>query len=1240
MNKYIKLSLSLVLIVLMSLLTLNVKADSEFKYYVCFSTQNYALRNANVMTLNSNGDYELDNVTMTGATQFYVSDGYGTQYYASSGAALSPSETLSYSYNIYFNPNKIYDASTSQYKATGCHITYGFYVPLEVTIKINDVETAMTYNPYVTTRQEYYISSVYLEKGSVIIYQNDDLLERHEMTNDGYYRILFTPGTVTNNNTYLYNEKGDYGTGEDYTYYLYIADAPQYYVTLVSEVIADSTDVTINDEAAYLLTRDESQTLTTFTGSHFFISNTNYTLRYRLYEQDSMGNNILIDDDNDNNTTFSSVTVTDVGWYCFNVVENNGTYTVTAKKDELSLDDYYLMGTINHWLYTDKGELNCEDTYKFSEVLEGDSDYTEDYTQYKLTLKVTAYDLKNGDIEFYISNGTNTFRNNGLYITISEAGTYEILCAPDHVYGRARNYKYTNTDKVEDKEEVVIYTAQDYVDFANKCNENSDYSEHLTAYLASDLNFSHVDFVPIRVFKGTFKGGYHSLNNITISEECDIKAVFGTITRNATVERLTVHLTIDSADSNYVGFISKNYGTVKDINMYGNVTGGQYVGVIGYNGRTLETTDGTTNIYFDAVVSGIKNNMTITGQTHVGLVGFNNGELRDSENYGTITGYTKANNTTPSNIGGIAGYSSGLIIGCTNNGKVTMVSSSANVGGIVGLSTGEIYYTVNKGAVQGTKYVGGICGYYGTISNNHEDLTTLYGGMSYEELIAYFNADQDGDYEQIEGRNHDMCYNNNSGSVSALNNAGGILGYTQTSFTVECCVNSGHIAITAGSYVGGIGGYLSNATVRSCTSCGIIEASGLIATYVGGICGYAESIYYSYSNATLKGKDYMGGISGYVNSYLENCYSNVLINVDSSSQHIGDISGACNQYNEGLSTFNDYVSNNFYVGTIGGIGRCEYTESYAAVKIEPLALASIGMISSSLPKDFAGDYYVAYSDTELYYPVFYYFEEVKENSLYSDSDEWSAYFTQYKDSFQEEGRLNAQVLVTISFMEWNSTLGELSNEHCEIIDSIRIPYHTTITTYPTFTYAKDGKYVTDYGTYFVSYTDLDKVYTENSLVYPEYIEQMTTLEDKEDTILVEGYFKKGTTVSLKKIINGYYLEFMYEGEAQHYDSVVLKFKKADTSKSYYILDANNNNLITSTNSDDYLRFIYQDNVIFTVNKVSIKALPTWAIVVIGVLGGMIVSWSTMGIISATKKKKAKKQTEQKAVENNISETTK
>ena len=74
----------------------------------------------------------------------------------------------------------------------------------------------------------------------------------------------------------------------------------------------------------------------------------------------------------------------------------------------------------------------------------------------------------------------------------------------------------------------------------------------------------------------------------------------------------------------------------------------------------------------------------------------------------TLTGAEASNTVT--DIGGIAGFSSGVIRSCENHGQIGYRHMGYNIGGIAGTQSGTVIDCENSGNVQGRKEVGGIVG--------------------------------------------------------------------------------------------------------------------------------------------------------------------------------------------------------------------------------------------------------------------------------------------------------------------------------------------------------------------------------------------------------------------------------------------------------------------------------------------------------------------------------------------------
>jgi len=1207
---------------------------AENEYYICLSNENYRVRNANKME-KSGGEYYLFDILLSSSIDFYIADLYGTKYYAADGSAMSVSERGNYRYTVKFSPTGIYGEETDGYEKTDCHITYKFYVPGEISVTVDGENVPMTYNNYSTDKDLWYISSIYLTSGAVVEYQT----EVHTLEHEGWYRILFTPGKTTDGNEYLFDENGVYGSGDDYVYRLFIEDAPRYFVTFVNDELAEKEpDCEINGEKAYRLERYENNTAyAEYRGARVFVKETDYTLKYRIYEELPNGSYRLIDDNNDEDTAFSKREIVNAGWYDVSFSDASAGYIANFVQKTYDFGGWYIVGNFNGWCFNERGELDLSDEYRLKLIEEADEDYNEDYEQYRITFTVTENFLKENNFEFYITDGEDRYMNLAEYIKIDKKGDYELIFSDEHIYGRGRRYYLNKLEEYRETEEVLIGTTADFIAFAKRCNASSEYSKAAEVYLTADLDFSGVSFVPVELFNGVFHGGYHTIKNITVGNGT-VNSVFGTVTTDAIVERLNVeNLIIDQKDDNYVGFVGKNYGTVNSVTVSGKLTGYRFVGgIAGYNGRTAELSGSSLDRYVDGTVKNCVSSAEIKGFVNVGGVcGYSDGQINGAKSLGAVIGKSRKVNTTPTNLGGIVGYSSGRISECENLAEVKADSSSLNVGGIVGLCSGDVYFSFNRAEISGTRYVGGIVGYYGKVSDNSSDMTNYFGGISYEDFINYF-TESEGDYEQVNGRTHTVVYTVNNGDIKARAYAGGIVGYSETSFDIRNGVSDGTVEVTAGNYAGGIIGYGEKTSIFGCLSAGKISANGMSGgNYVGGIAGYGYNVSYSSSSAVITGSDYVGGIAGNITNTVKGNYTNVLIMADEKTEHIGDILGASEHYNEALAGFDGFVAYNYYVGKTGGIGGKEFGENsdYAAFSISSDRLSSIGVLSPYLAKGFASEYWIG-GDSIATYPVLNYLVSAQETAEYGDDDEFEAIFGQYPE-FGIYAEKYARISFIVGFMEWtkdNGNLydddGQLNYDNFELIKYIRVYEGETIDSPPQFRYAetKDGYsiYEGDKARYFVSFTLPEKI-DGNVDIYAEYREIATTIADKSSKILVEGLFDRNTEVSLEETPFGYRVKFTLGEREIQFSDYTVKYFIGDNVEKYEVFTSPNEEKIASEVSGKYLKFRLLGGQTFAVREqTKSRSLSAWAWRLIGGAIGFSVALCAILIIYKVKRKKIAK----------------
>ena len=264
---------------------------------------------------------------------------------------------------------------------------------------------------------------------------------------------------------------------------------------------------------------------------------------------------------------------------------------------------------------------------------------------------------------------------------------------------------------------ITLSNEAEFLTFAENCRLDS-YSQNLEVTLKANLDLTGLPFEGIPIFCGTFLGGGHKITGFAIDRAGSDLGFFRYVTDTAQVKNLHLSGAVSAQGSgmNVGGFAGVNAGRIEGCSFSGTVAGGDGIGgLVGINQ--------VTGIVDDSCTLG-----QITGNHYIGgICGENLGVIRNcvnnskvnttpQQNSVDITGITLENITgtenviTVTDIGGIAGISSGVIRSCDNRGAVGYQQMSYNVGGIVGSQTGYVVSCRNYGAVNGRKEVGGIAG--------------------------------------------------------------------------------------------------------------------------------------------------------------------------------------------------------------------------------------------------------------------------------------------------------------------------------------------------------------------------------------------------------------------------------------------------------------------------------------------------------------------------------------------------
>ena len=267
--------------------------------------------------------------------------------------------------------------------------------------------------------------------------------------------------------------------------------------------------------------------------------------------------------------------------------------------------------------------------------------------------------------------------------------------------------------------ELHIFTEDQFLTLAENCRIDS-YSRDLTVYLDKDISLKGLDFQGIPIFLGTLEGNHHSITDLHITAGGSQLGFIRQLTETGAVRNLNLQgsLTPEGSQTHIGGLAGENYGTIENCSFEGSLTGKDCIGgMVGLNGLT-----------------GLVERCTVKGTIRAehkigGIAGENLGVIRDCGNLSMIN-ITPQDNTvkvaaitmdtltgtedphTVTDVGGIAGISSGVIRSCTNRGNVGYIHMGYNIGGIAGCHSGLIADCQNYGEIRARKEAGGIVGQF------------------------------------------------------------------------------------------------------------------------------------------------------------------------------------------------------------------------------------------------------------------------------------------------------------------------------------------------------------------------------------------------------------------------------------------------------------------------------------------------------------------------------------------------
>lgn len=272
---------------------------------------------------------------------------------------------------------------------------------------------------------------------------------------------------------------------------------------------------------------------------------------------------------------------------------------------------------------------------------------------------------------------------------------------------------------------VYISNEREFAAFADSCRLDS-WSVGKNIILTGDIRLSSpID--PIPSFSGSFYGNGHTVSNLKIKGMHTRAGLFGILDSSALVMDLNVSGTLKpSGTVEYLGGVAAvNLGRIVNCSFNGRLKGDKEVGgIAGYNYGIINKCSTDCVIRGEKEVGGIagRNDGSVLNSgssskinSRAGEGKFRLNELKEALGDADIREKVRILLTVkqfaaPEDVGGIAGYSCGVIDSCRNSGLVGREGTGFNVGGIAGRNCGYIAGSANSGEILGEQYVGGIAG--------------------------------------------------------------------------------------------------------------------------------------------------------------------------------------------------------------------------------------------------------------------------------------------------------------------------------------------------------------------------------------------------------------------------------------------------------------------------------------------------------------------------------------------------
>lgn len=273
---------------------------------------------------------------------------------------------------------------------------------------------------------------------------------------------------------------------------------------------------------------------------------------------------------------------------------------------------------------------------------------------------------------------------------------------------------------------VTISTRKDFLRFAKNCTLDS-WSAGKTVVLTADIDLGRVNFSPIPIFGGTFEGNGHTISGLNLEQNGSQLGLFRYVAEGGVVKNLKVegNVTPGGSRSSIGGIVGENNGTITGCSFDGTVEGKDTVGgIVGKNKGEVRECSASGEIHGELSVGGIagENNGFLAECRNEADVNTEYEEKKQElsdidtdaaailEKYRISKENTERSNLTYTDIGGVVGFSDGVVQGCDNYGEVGYPHVGYNIGGVAGRQSGYLLGCDNNAAVHGRKDIGGIVG--------------------------------------------------------------------------------------------------------------------------------------------------------------------------------------------------------------------------------------------------------------------------------------------------------------------------------------------------------------------------------------------------------------------------------------------------------------------------------------------------------------------------------------------------